>query len=215
MDRRSTSDQYTHYQGDVTAQVGSSHGVRLSGGSTGGIVEAVGDDTNVSLLLRGQGTGIVTVGSAGGGNVTLGVGAGGTVNVGAGGSSPINLRSSGAILVGSSGAVVTLGSSGGVVQVGSTAPWQGFVRLVSTALGTPNLSTALGSVVESSLAFVSANSSCVALVTNVSMTTAIMLTGVRIGSTADEVNLVFAKTGASTLAVSATTATFNITLIRY
>ena len=215
MDRRSTSDQFTHWQGDVTAQVGSSHGVRLSGGSTGGIVEAVGDDTNVSLLLRGQGTGIVTVGSAGGGNVTLGVGAGGTVNVGAGGSSPINLRSSGAILVGSSGAVVTLGSSRGQVQVGSTAPWQGFVRQVSTALGTPSLSTAPGAVAESSLAVVSANSSCVALVNSFNLSTAVMIAGVRIGSTADEINLVFAKTGASTLAVGAATATFNITLIRY
>lgn len=63
MDRRSTSAEYTHFGGDVTAQVNSSHGVRLSGGSTGGIVEAVGDDTNVTLTLRGQGTGQVVSGS--------------------------------------------------------------------------------------------------------------------------------------------------------
>lgn len=67
MERRSTNDiGYTHYQGDVTAQVGSSHGVRLSGGSTGGIVEAVGDDTNVTLRLRGQGSGGVAIGNASG-----------------------------------------------------------------------------------------------------------------------------------------------------
>ena len=66
MERRSTNvNGYTHFQYDLTAHVGSSHGVRLSGGSTGGIVEAVGDDTNVSLTIRGQGTGAVTVGSSG------------------------------------------------------------------------------------------------------------------------------------------------------
>ncbi len=37
MERRSTNVLgYTHFQYDVTAHVGSSHGVRLSGGSTGG-----------------------------------------------------------------------------------------------------------------------------------------------------------------------------------
>jgi hypothetical protein len=65
MERRSTNPNgYTHFQYDLTAHVGSSHGVRLSGGSTGGIVEAVGDDTNVSLTIRGQGTGAVTLGSS-------------------------------------------------------------------------------------------------------------------------------------------------------
>ena len=72
MERRSTNPGgYTHFQYDVTAHVGSSHGVRLSGGSTGGIVEAVGDDTNVSLTIRGQGTGPITLGSSGA-NVFIG-----------------------------------------------------------------------------------------------------------------------------------------------
>lgn len=66
MDRRSTNEiGYTHFGGDVTAQVNSSHGVRLSGGSTGGIVEAVGDDTNILLAIRGQGTGSVRIGASG------------------------------------------------------------------------------------------------------------------------------------------------------
>jgi hypothetical protein len=67
MFRRSTNETvgYTHHQGDFTAHVGSSHGVRLSGGSTGGIVEAVGDDTNVSLTIRSQGVGPITIGSSG------------------------------------------------------------------------------------------------------------------------------------------------------
>lgn len=66
MERRSTNDiGYSHHQGDLTAHVGSSYGVRLSGGSTSGIVEAVGDDTNVDLTLRSQGTGVILVGSSG------------------------------------------------------------------------------------------------------------------------------------------------------
>lgn len=64
MDRRSTSAEYTHYGGDVTGQVNSSHGVRLSGGSTGGIVEAVGDDTNVTLVIRAQGAGGIVLGNS-------------------------------------------------------------------------------------------------------------------------------------------------------
>ena len=67
MQRRSTNETvgYTHHGGDFTAHVDSSHGVRLSGGSTGGIVEAVGDDTNVNLTIRAQGTGTLTIGSSG------------------------------------------------------------------------------------------------------------------------------------------------------
>lgn len=65
MDTRSSNAVgYTHFTGDVSAQVGSSHGVRLSGGSTGGIVEAIGDDTDISLTLRGKGAGAVTIGAA-------------------------------------------------------------------------------------------------------------------------------------------------------
>lgn len=57
MERRSTNAiGFSHYQGDITAHVGSSYGVRLTGGSTSGIVEAFGDDTNVSLRLQPQGT---------------------------------------------------------------------------------------------------------------------------------------------------------------
>lgn len=64
MDRRSTNTVgYTHFGGDVTAQVDSSHGVRLTGGSTGGILEAVGDDTNVTLTVRAQGAATVVLAS--------------------------------------------------------------------------------------------------------------------------------------------------------
>lgn len=64
MEYRSTNTNFVHFTGDVTAAVDSSHGVQLTGGSTGGIVQAVGDDANVSLTVRGQGTGRVTIGNS-------------------------------------------------------------------------------------------------------------------------------------------------------
>jgi hypothetical protein len=57
----------------IVSNVGSSHGVRLDGGSTGGVVEAFGDDANISLTVRGKGTGAVTIGNSSQ-TVTLGQG---------------------------------------------------------------------------------------------------------------------------------------------
>ena len=65
MERRSTNVLgFVHHQGDITANVASSHGVRLTGGSAGGIVESVGDDTNVALTIRAQGAGAITLGTS-------------------------------------------------------------------------------------------------------------------------------------------------------
>lgn len=50
--------------GGMVSNVESSHGVLLDGGSTGGIVTAVGDDANISLTVRGKGTGGVTIGNS-------------------------------------------------------------------------------------------------------------------------------------------------------
>ena len=50
--------------GGIVSNVESSHGVLLDGGSTGGIVTAVGDDANISLNLRGKGTGAVRIGNS-------------------------------------------------------------------------------------------------------------------------------------------------------
>jgi hypothetical protein len=58
---------------DIQSNVGSSHGVQLSGGSTGGVVQPCGDDANISLFLRGKGTGGVTVGNSSS-PVTIGAG---------------------------------------------------------------------------------------------------------------------------------------------
>lgn len=64
MNTRSTANAYVHFGGEVISNVESSHGVRLSGGSTGGVVESFGDDANVSLTVRGQGTGGVVLGNS-------------------------------------------------------------------------------------------------------------------------------------------------------
>ena len=62
MYRRSSSG--THWQREIIAAVDSSHGVRLDGGSTGGIVEAFAEDTSASLTVRAKGAGILTLGQS-------------------------------------------------------------------------------------------------------------------------------------------------------
>ena len=62
---RSTNSKFTHFQGDVISNIDdSSHGVMLSGGSTGGVVESVGDETNIALTVRGKGAGGVAIGNS-------------------------------------------------------------------------------------------------------------------------------------------------------
>jgi hypothetical protein len=73
VNNRSTNNRFTHFGGDLWSNVESSHGVSLSGGSTGGIVEPVGDDANITLIVRGKGTGGVQVGNSSS-PVTLGAG---------------------------------------------------------------------------------------------------------------------------------------------
>lgn len=76
MEFRSTNDNgYVHFQGDVVSNVSSgqginsSHGVQLTGGSTGGVVTAAGDETNIALNLRAKGSGPLNLGSTGSGLV--------------------------------------------------------------------------------------------------------------------------------------------------
>ena len=62
---RSSNSKFTHFQGDVLSNVDdSSHGVQLSGGSTGGVVESCGDEDNVAIRLRGKGTGRTNIGNS-------------------------------------------------------------------------------------------------------------------------------------------------------
>lgn len=64
---RSANGKFVHYGGDIlsnTDDPGSSHGVHLTGGSTGGVVTACGDEANVALKLTGKGTGPTQVGNS-------------------------------------------------------------------------------------------------------------------------------------------------------
>lgn len=109
--RSSNVAGFTHFGGDVTAQVNSSHGVQLSGGSTGGIVQAVGDDANITLTLRGAGTGNVAIGNS---------------------SSLPQVFSNAA--VGSTAAVAGLGNIGGVAGPTSSAQ-VGWIKLFESSGG--------------------------------------------------------------------------------
>jgi hypothetical protein len=50
--------------GAIVSNVDSSHGVRLDGGSTGGIVTVTGGDANISLAVAGKGTGFTRLGNS-------------------------------------------------------------------------------------------------------------------------------------------------------
>lgn len=66
MEFRSTNTKYKHLGGDLVTNVddGSSYGVHLTGGSTGGIVTAAGDTTNINLVLRPKGAGALVAGNS-------------------------------------------------------------------------------------------------------------------------------------------------------
>lgn len=61
---RSSNTHFTHFGGDLVSNVESSHGVQLTGGSTGAIVQPAGDDNNILLTIRGKGTGAVQIGNS-------------------------------------------------------------------------------------------------------------------------------------------------------
>jgi hypothetical protein len=63
MNFRSTSQGFCSPR-DIQSNVGSSHGVHLQGGSTGGTVTACGDDTDIELRLKGKGAGGVSFGDS-------------------------------------------------------------------------------------------------------------------------------------------------------
>lgn len=64
MNSRSSADRFVHFGGEVVANVESSHGVVLSGGTTGGIVQSFGDDASIALRLLAKGAGRVIIGNS-------------------------------------------------------------------------------------------------------------------------------------------------------
>ena len=71
MEFRSSNDNgYQHIKGDFVSNVSSggvqnsSHGVHLTGGSSGGIVQSAGDETNIALRVRAKGAGPLILGDS-------------------------------------------------------------------------------------------------------------------------------------------------------
>jgi len=204
---RSVNNKFTHFQGDVLSNVDdSSHGVQLSGGSTGGVVSPCGDETNIALTVRAKGAGPLVLGSGG----------------------PLTLASTGALTIGGASTNLTLGSTlinigstTAVVQFsGSTAPFSGFLRFSDTAVATPNFNSTNMMVMETTHVLAGISTATVSgspyfLVANaVNVSTDCSLVGAFIGTTAasNEVHCRWLK--ASTLTVAASTATVNFLVIR-
>lgn len=174
MERRSTADSFVHFSGDVVSNVESSHGVHLRGGSTGGIIEPIGDDTNVSLTVRAKNTGILTLGNSS--NVTDLVG------------SSLSLTST----------FLNLNSSDVVVGNASTTPMSGIQRYV-VQFTAPTMSSGIdGGSTVSTVTVTGLTTGTVLMFTPTNPINA--LYNVRAGcSTAAEAKLYFSHNGISTL----------------
>lgn len=239
---RSSNAKYTHFSGDVLSNVDdSSHGVKLSGGTTGGMVEATGDEDNVALTVRPKGagpmqvggSGTITFGTAGGalqlgssGAITIGaspsaikLSGSGTIDISSGGGA-VNIATSGAITIGSGAGTVNVGSSGGPVFIaGSTVPFLGFTRFTDTAVATPNFATTNAMVMETTHTITGLPAATLGGTTNAyivamphNLSTDCALLHAFVGSTAEQAHCRFAKV--STLAVGATTATISFLVFR-
>ena len=111
MERRSTADYFTHFGGDVIAGVESSHAVSIGGRSTGGVIEAFGDDTNVSLTVRAKNTGLLTLGNSSN-RLNL---VGSSINIGGASSIVIAPTATAGVTIGNSSTPIMInGSTGGI-----------------------------------------------------------------------------------------------------
>ena len=192
---RSTNGKFTHYGGDILSNTDdSSHGVHLTGGSTGGIVQPCGDEDNIALTVRAKGAG------------------------------PLNLVSSGTFTLTSTqvdivSTEIGVGSSGAQVTIAGGAPFSGFVKFTDTAVATPDFNTTNAMVMETTHAItgVAANTlggttGWFVIANPHNLSTDCALLHAYVSDTATEIHCRFAKV--STVAVSASTATISFLVIR-
>lgn len=188
--RSTNTDGATHFGGSLVAGVNSSHGVEMFGGSTGGQIVPIGDDAAISMTVRAKGTGTLTLGDS---------------------SNTVSLMGGAISRVGST---VSIGSSGDVVlQAGSTAPFAGMVRVISTAVVTPNFNVTGYFGIVSTVTVAGVNSSHYILANPINVSTAVMITDVFAGSTAGSINLKWNKL--STITIAASTATIRFLIFRF
>lgn len=193
MDRRSTNELagFVHFGGDITAHVNSSHGVRLTGGSTGGIVEAVGDDTNVTLTLRAQGAaGVVIANSSQAARVVA---------------SSVYLNST----------QVRIGSTASSVLVGNSTRFFRGIQGYTVQFTIPEMAASVTSdETYTGVTGLSTGSHVVVNPMGAALSTAYMLVGARC-STADELTVRWANNAASTIGSAGTTGRFAVLEFKY
>ena len=190
MERRSTNDiGHAHFQGDVVSNVGSSHGVILRGGSTGCIIEPIGDDTSISLTVRAKNAGLINLGNS---------------------TQRLNLNSTDVRF--SSGTVMQMGSTA------PWAGFVRYLDTAVTTPATFN-DTECGRVAETTHVLVGASSITAGAIgyfimaNSVNLPAGVSVAGAWIGSTGDDVHVRFVK--GSTVAVAGTTCTVQFLLNRF
>lgn len=203
MEFRSSNLKFVHYGGDILSNTddGSSHGVQLTGGSTGGVVQPCGDEANIALNLRAKGSGPLTFN-------------GGPVNFNNTGTYAIT-----STLVNITSTTVNVGSSGAVVTVAGGAPFSGFIKVTDTAVATPNFATTNAMVMETTHVITGLAAQTIGGTTGWfvianphNLSTDCALLHAYVGSTATELHCRFLK--ASTLSVGASTATISFLVVR-
>jgi len=188
--RSTNTDGATHFGGSVVAAHNSSHGVEVYGGSTGGQIVPIGDDAAISMTIRAKGTGTLTLGDS---------------------SNAVSLMGG---AISRSGSTVLVGSSGDVVQIaGSTAPFGGMVRVISTAIATPNFNVTGYFGIVSTVTVAGVNSSHMIVANPVNVSTAVLITDVFAGSTAGSINIKWSKQ--STITIAASTCTIRFLIFRF
>ena len=226
MEFRSTNDiGYVHHQGDIISNVSSggvqnsSHGVHLTGGSTGGIVQPAGDEANIALTVRAKAAGPLGLTAGGALNITGGAftfASSGTVTIGStvgGGANNFGTGSTGNVTLGSSNSTL--------LMAGSTAPFSGFLRFIDTAVSTPATfnDTTCGRVGETTHAISALSSVTEGTVTPVfivavshNLPAAVSIGHAWLGSTTGDVHTRLSK--GSTVALAGTTCTFHFLVTR-
>ena len=204
MYRRSSSG--THFQREIIAAVDSSHGVRLDGGSTGGIVEAFAEDTSASLTVRAKGAGILTLGqstspvSIPGSSFTLGTS-----------SSPGRITVSTLAITSSQ---ITLGSTASSIVIGNSTTYFTAVQRYLVQSTIPELTASNAADATYSVTGLSTGSAVVVNMLGAALSTLYVMGGVRC-STTDELTIRWLNNSASTIGSANTTMSFRVLEFKY
>lgn len=204
MYRRSSSG--THFQSELIARVESSHGVRLDGGSTGGIVEAFGEDTNIAMRVLAKNAAPLVLGNSSntisltGSSITLGVS-----------TSPITIAASSFALTSTQ---ITIGSTASSIVIGNSTTYFTAIQRYLVATTIPVLAASQNTDVSYTVTGLSTGSGIVVNLLGVALSTAYAITGIRC-STADSLTIRWLNNAASTIGTAGTTMSFRVLEFKY